>query len=161
MPQTSFHMIGGPLPGTGGLFEQMRQRARALPNVVFHGFVPQHQIGSYFERARVFISTSEIEGFPNTYMQAWARGTPVVAYLDPERLVSRNDLGAIVTSVEELCAALARLSGDVGEWQAVSARTRKFVGERGAARDTIGEYAAALSGLLQASTQPPALRPTT
>lgn len=148
MPETSFHMIGGPLPGAEGLFEETRARAQALPNVVFHGFVPQHEIGTYFERARVFVSTSEIEGFPNTYMQAWARGTPVVAYLDPERLVSRNDLGAVVTDVAGLCAALAKLSGNTGEWQAVSARTRRFVEARGAAKDLIAEYAAALSGLL-------------
>ena len=148
MPGTSFHMIGGPLPGAERLFEDTRARAQALPNVVFHGFVPQHEVGGYFERARVFVSTSEIEGFPNTYMQAWARGTPVIAYLDPERLVSRNGLGAVVTCVEELCAALAPLSGDAGEWQAVSSRTRRFVDERGAAKDTIGEYATVLSSLL-------------
>ena len=148
MPQLSFHMIGGPLPGDERLFTETRERARALPNVVFHGFVPQHEIGSYFERARVFVSTSEIEGFPNTYMQAWARGTPVVAYLDPERLVSRNDLGAIVTRVEELCAAIARLSTDAAQWQVLSSRSRLFVAGRSAAKDTVGEYAAALSGLL-------------
>lgn len=148
MPDTAFHMIGGPLPGAERLFEEICSRAQALPNVVFHGFVPQHEIGGYFERARVFVSTSEIEGFPNTYMQAWARGTPVIAYLDPERLVSGNDLGAIVTGVDELCSALARLSQDAGQWQAVSARTRRFVDERGSAKDVIGEYAAALSGLL-------------
>ena len=149
MPQMSFHMIGGALPGTERLFEECRERAREVPNVVFHGFVPQHEIGSYFERARVFVSTSEIEGFPNTYMQAWARGTPVVAYLDPDRLVSRNELGAIVASVEELCAAVERLSGDIEEWQAVSSRARRFIDERGATNDTVGEYAAALSALLQ------------
>ena len=148
MPDTSFHMIGGPLPGTERLFEETRARAQALPNVVFHGFVPQHEIGAYFERARVFVSTSEVEGFPNTYMQAWARGTPVIAYLDPERLVSRNDLGVIVTDVEGLCTALRRLSGNTAEWHAVSARTRRFVEARGAAKDLIAEYASALSGLL-------------
>ena len=151
LPQLSFHMIGGPLPGTERLFEEVRLQAQALPNVAFHGFVPQHEIGGYFERARVFVSTSEIEGFPNTYMQAWARGTPVVAFLDPERLVSRNDLGAIVTGVDELCAAISRLTQDAAEWQALSLRSRRFVDERGTEKDTVAEYAAALSGLLSAS----------
>lgn len=151
LPQMSFHMIGGPLPGTERLFEEVRLQAQALPNVVFHGFVPQHEIGSYFERARVFVSTSEVEGFPNTYMQAWARGTPVVAFLDPERLVSQNDLGAIVTSVDELCAAISRLTQHAAQWQAVSLRSRRFVDERGAGKDTVAEYAAALAGLLGAA----------
>ena len=148
MPHISFHMIGGPLPGTERLFEDTRERARALPNVVFHGFVPQHEIGAFFERARVFVSTSELEGFPNTYMQAWARGTPVIAYLDPEHLISRNGLGAIVRTVDELCAALAHLSEDAAQWQAVGQRSRRFVAERAAATDTVAEYAAALSSLL-------------
>lgn len=151
MPQTAFHMIGGPLPGTERLFADIRRQAQALPNVVFHGFVPQHEIGGYFERARVFVSTSEIEGFPNTFMQAWARGTPVVAFLDPERLLSRNDLGTVVASVDELCAAITRLGDDEVAWQAVSARSRAFIDERGAGKDTVAEYAAALSGLLGAA----------
>jgi hypothetical protein len=81
-------------------------------------------------------------------MQAWARGTPVIAYLDPERLVSRNGLGAIVVSVEELCVAVTRLCTDPTQWQEVSRRSRRFIDERGASNDTVGEYAAALSGLL-------------
>lgn len=153
LPRMTFHLIGGPLPGAERLFEEVRARAQALRNVVFHGFVPQHRIGSYFERARVFVSTSEIEGFPNTYMQAWASGTPVVAFLDPERLVSRNDLGAVVTSVAELCAAIARLSEDSAAWQAVSSRGRRFIDERDAAKDVVGEYAEALADLLSTPTQ--------
>lgn len=150
MPQISFHLIGGPLPGAERLFEETRERARALSNVAFHGFVPQHEVGSYFERARVFVSTSQIEGFPNTYMQAWARGTPVVSFLDPDRLVSRHELGAVVTNVEELCASIARFSVNTAQWQAVSSRGRRFIDERSAAKDTVGEYAQALSGLLGA-----------
>jgi len=148
LPQMSFHMIGGPLPGSERLFEECRASARALPNVTFHGFVPQHEIGGYFERARLYVSTSEIEGFPNTYMQAWARGTPVIAYLDPEHLVSRNGLGAIVGTVEELCSAITGLSDDAAQWQSVSQRSRRFIDERTAATDTVGEYAAALAALL-------------
>src|SRR6185437_7124044 len=42
LPALSFHMIGGPMPGAQRLFEDCRARAQALPNVTFHGFVPQH-----------------------------------------------------------------------------------------------------------------------
>lgn len=151
MPRLSFHMIGGPMPGAERLFEETRTRARALPNVSFHGFVPQQQIGTYFERARVLVSTSEIEGFPNTYLQAWARGTPVVAFLDPERLISHNALGTVVNSLPELCAAIAGLSDDPAQWRGVSVRSRQFVDVRAAGGDTVRAYAEALSGLLRQS----------
>lgn len=150
-PDLSFHLIGGAMPGAERLFEEIRARARALPNVTFHGFVPQHQMGGYFERARVFASTSEIEGFPNTFLQAWARGTPVVAFLDPERLIRRLGLGAAVAGVEELHGAIQRLATDAAAWQEASARSRRFIDERCAGQNTVGQYAEALSGLLRAS----------
>lgn len=154
LPELSFHVIGGPMPGAEGLYEQVRLRAASLPNVTFHGFVPQYQIGSYFERARVFVSTSEIEGFPNTYLQAWSRGTPVVAFLDPEGLIARGRLGAQVSTMQELQHAIATLACDAGEWEAVSTRARRYIDERADERETVSAYGAALSGLLCAS--PPA-----
>lgn len=151
LPQLSFHMIGGPMPGVQRLYEQVRQRAASLSNVTFHGFVPQHEIGKYFERARVFVSTSEIEGFPNTYLQAWSRGTPVVAFLDPEKLLTRHRLGALVSSAGELHDAIARLTCDPGEWEAVSLKAHRHIVDRANERETLSAYAEALSGLLGAS----------
>jgi len=151
LPALSFHMIGGPMPGAQRLYDECRARAQALPNVTFHGFVPQHEIAGYFERARVLVGTSEVEGFPNIYLQAWAGGTPVVAFLDPQDLISRNGLGAVVSSPEELHAAIERLGADTPVWQAVSARARSFIRERTAGRNTLGAYEEALSGLLHAS----------
>lgn len=152
LPRLSFHMIGGPMPGTQRLYEQVRLRAASLANVTFHGFVPQHQVGSYFERARVFASTSEIEGFPNTYLQAWSRGTPVVAFLDPEGLLAQHRLGALVSGADALRDAIVGLSSNTGEWEAASARARRHVEQRAEQRETASAYAEALSGLLCASS---------
>jgi glycosyltransferase involved in cell wall biosynthesis len=116
LPHLAFHLIGGSMPGAEGLFEQVRRRAATLANVTFHGFVPQHRIGALIERARVLVSTSETEGFPNTYLQAWSRGTPVVAFVDPEQLIGRHRLGRVVGDVEALREAVATLAGDAGEW---------------------------------------------
>lgn len=154
LPGLAFHMIGGAMPGAARLYQDVRLRAASLPNVTFHGFVPQHLVGQYFERARVFVGTSQIEGFPNTYLQAWSRGTPVVTFLDPQGLTAEHRLGAIVRNAEELQDAVSRLAGDPLEWQAASARARRYFESRADETETIGAYAQALSGLLRACPVP-------
>lgn len=148
LPQLGFHMIGGPMPGEEAFFAQVRQRAATLPNVTFHGFVPQHRIGEYFERARVLVSTSQTEGFPNTYLQAWSRGTPVIAFIDPQQLIAHQGLGIVPRSAPELEAAIAKLAGEADAWQGASERARRYIDAR-ADEHTIGRYAATLSGLLR------------
>ncbi len=151
LPDLSFHLIGGPLPGTEAYFEQVRQRAAILPNVTFHGFVPRHRIAEYLGRARVLVSTSEIEGFPNTYLQAWSHGTPVVAFLDPQQLIARNRLGVVVHDAQELRAAIAKLASEPEEWRAASARSRRFIDGRADEKQTVGAYMQALSRLMCAA----------
>jgi glycosyltransferase involved in cell wall biosynthesis len=147
LPGLTFHLLGGPMPGEERLYEEVRARASRLPNVTFHGFVPQHRVGGYFERARLLVSTSEIEGFPNTYLQAWSRATPVVAFLDPQQIVARLGLGVIVASLDELCAAIARLARDRAAWQPASERARRYFDERADPAETVRAYREALLGL--------------
>lgn len=151
LPRLTFHMIGGALPGAEALYTQVRLRASTLPNVTFHGFVPQHEVGAYFERARVFVSTSQIEGFPNTYLQACAHGTPVIAFLDPQTMVSTRRLGAIVADVGQLCAAITAIAREPLEWRATSERARRFMAERADHDATVSAYGSALSRLLPQS----------
>jgi glycosyltransferase involved in cell wall biosynthesis len=147
LPSQKFHIIGGPMPGSERYFEDVRSEALKLPNVCFHGPVPYHMIGEFYERARVFVGTSEIEGFPNTYLQAWARGTPVVAFLDPERLIARYGMGRAVTSVSELCEAIVAMTGDRQEWASASQRSRDYMDDRFNLTRMIAPYAQALSDL--------------
>jgi glycosyltransferase involved in cell wall biosynthesis len=151
LPHLSFHLIGGSMPGAEGLFEQVRRRAATLTNVTFHGFVPQHRIGALIERARVLVSTSETEGFPNTYLQAWSRGTPVVAFVDPEQLIGRHRLGRVVGDVAALREAVATLALDGAQWQAASERCARYVDGRADERQTVGAYIEALGEVLRPS----------
>ena len=147
LPHLKFHIIGGPMPGSEALYDAVREQALKLPNVRFHGAVPYHQVGDFYERARVFVGTSEIEGFPNTYLQAWARGTPVVAFLDPERLIHRNGMGRAVTTVSELCEAVVTLSSDSRTWEAASQRSREYMDHRFNLARMTAPYVEALSHL--------------
>lgn len=126
LPHLKFEIAGGPYPDEHALYEQVKREAASLPNVRFLGQVPYHDVGKLFERARMLVGTSEVEGFPNTYLQAWGHGAPVVAYLDPEHLIAHNGLGRAVASPDEMTAAVTQLLADPAEWARVSARCREF-----------------------------------
>jgi len=148
-PDLTFHLVGAPAPREESVYEEARLRSASLPNVTFHGFVPQYRIGEYFERARVHVSTSDTDGFPNTFLQAWSRGTPVVTFLDPGRIVSSNGMGAAVSDPETLHAAIARLARDPAAWQSASTNGARYFDEQLNEPRTVSAYAAALSGLLE------------
>lgn len=154
LPGLSFHLIGARLAEAPALYEEVRARSESLPNVTFHGFVPQHRIGAFFERARLHVSTSDTEGFPNTFLQAWSRGTPVVTFLDPEGTISRNGTGAAVSDPDGLHAAIARLAGDPAAWQAASSSSTRYYDQHFDESRSVSAYLEAFSELLQA--RPPA-----
>jgi glycosyltransferase involved in cell wall biosynthesis len=136
LPRVSFHMIGGTVNGAESFFETVRAQAASRSNVTFHGAVAYRDVSSFYGRARVFVNTSDVEGFPNTYLQAWASGTPVVAFFDPDRVIEREGLGAAVRTSDEMTAAVRRLTNDETEWRAARERCLAFI-ERHYSEDLI------------------------
>lgn len=109
-PGEEFVMIGGPLPGTGPYFERLRSEAGRIPNLRFLGYRSLAETERWFDRARLLVNTSRHEGFPNTFLQAWARGVPVLSYVDPDHLIERFGLGAVADGEADLGAAFERLT---------------------------------------------------
>jgi glycosyltransferase involved in cell wall biosynthesis len=144
-PALRFEMAGGTQPGSEPMFDEIRSAARGLPNLDFLGPVPYHDIGERFERARVLVNTSEIEGFPNTYLQAWARGVPVVTFIDPDGVIAREGLGRVVTGDESLREAVSQLSVDEATWAATSARCRAFAAREFGEDRILAPYAEAIA----------------
>jgi len=147
LPDLQFHMIGGPVSGAGAYFESMARKATAYRNVQFHGAIPYQEIGGYFERARMLVSTSETEGFPNTYLQAWGCGAPVEAFRDPADLIARYDLGRCVTTFEELQAGVTTFAADRAAWEAASLRCREYMDQAFDPTSVIDPYVKALAAL--------------
>ena len=146
-PGMSFHMAGGPLASAPEYFESMRRKAAALPNVQFHGPVPYHEIGRLFDRARVLVNTSETEGFPNTFLQAWSHGAPVVTFLAPDELIAREGLGSTVANIDELQAAVVALATDEALWNATSARCCRYMDREYDPSVAANPYLSALTAL--------------
>lgn len=112
MPNLRFTVVGG---GTESEQSKMLHAAADLSNLTYAGPIPYDAVGDYFDRAKVLINTSSLEGFPNTFVQAWIRGLPVVTFFDPDGLIAKrgfgvacNDLDHMTTAVKDLVADDAR-----------------------------------------------------
>ena len=132
LPEVQIHMVGGPFPGEEALFHDVSRAAASSANVHFHGGLSYRDANALYGRARVFVNTSDIEGFPNSYLQAWIRGVPVVTLLDRDGVIEREGLGATVSSPAEMRDAIRRLLDDPAAWKAASDRCCTFMArERG------------------------------
>jgi glycosyltransferase involved in cell wall biosynthesis len=147
MPEVSFHMIGGGEdPGALSLFADIKARAAALPNVSFEGPKSYEEVETRMTHARLLINTSESEGFPNTYMQAWVRGTPVVAMFDPDGIIEREGLGCSASTLDQMRSAIRGFLDSAEEWHRASARCRQYVSARHGA-NAVDAYVDALGSL--------------
>ncbi len=84
-------------------FKQARNEAEALPNLQFLGQVSPIEMEGWFQQTKIFLNTSTQEGFPNTFLQAWMNGVPVVSLnIDPDNVIEKNRLGYVVQKNESL-----------------------------------------------------------
>ena len=90
MPFRHIHMVGGPGSGFSDLYSEIEFAAKRLSNLTFCGRVPYHDVGDLYDRTKIFVNTShtEGEGFPNSFLQPWRRGVPVISFFDPTHLSS-------------------------------------------------------------------------
>ena len=109
LPAIQFRMIGGPGHGEAALFESIKARAEKIPNLQFLGFVPYSKIDEQFDRAMIFVNTSDSEGFPNTFLQAWARRIPTVSFIDAGARMDGRPVGLRVNSFDDMVGTVAAL----------------------------------------------------
>ena len=144
VPELRCEMAGGAHPEEVPLYERVEQGAGMLPNLKFHGQVKFGTGRSLFANARVFVNTSSFEGFPNTYLQAWANGVPVIATFDPDGIIAARGLGRAVHDAAGAAAAARELLATPEAWAECSARCRAYARERLAPETVSKPYLAAM-----------------
>lgn len=144
VPRLRCHIAGAAHPDEPALYRRVADAAASLPNLRFHGQVRFGATGALFANARLFVNTSAFEGFPNTYLQAWANGVPVIATFDPDGLIAEHGLGMVVDSAAAAGERARALLACPSQWAALSARCRQYASAR-LAPDTVAQpYLAAM-----------------
>ena len=75
-------------------YDALVSRAEQVKNLEFIERVPFADIDDYFQRARVFVNTSDSEGFPNTFIEACKYAVPVLSLnVNPDGFPDKYNCG--------------------------------------------------------------------
>jgi glycosyltransferase involved in cell wall biosynthesis len=123
-PEVHFDVVG---PADGSAYaREICDHACTLPNLTLHGAMPRARMAEFYRRAACLCCTSVLEGFPNTFLEAWSHGLPVVSTFDPDRLIAEHRLGVAAGDVAGLAAGIRRLIHAPEAWTEISARVRGY-----------------------------------
>ncbi len=147
LPQYRFAMIGGEQPGFASLFQTIQAQAAQIPNLQFLGRVPYHDMDRQYASARVFVNTSDNEGFPNSYLQAWIRGSPVLAFFDPDKVIAREGLGMAFIELPQMVQGIQTMLEDDHAWLLASLRCKAYMERVYAEERILAPYLATFQSL--------------
>lgn len=106
----------------------IRDQLDGLPNLEYLGTVPFSEIAEHYKRARLFVSTSKCEGFPNTFLQSWQYRTPVVSLtVDPDDVIKRHNLGRVSRTLENMIGDIGELYGDTALCDTLGENAHSYV----------------------------------
>ena len=97
-------------------------------NVVVRGRINDSELFGAYQNASMLINTSDFEGIPITFDEAWACELPVVSLrVDPDGIIARNGLGFVSHSIEQMVVDITWLFAEPGRVKEIGQRCRKFV----------------------------------
>jgi glycosyltransferase involved in cell wall biosynthesis len=117
--------------------------------VDYRGQVSPDEALRLMSEAALFLSTSVEEGFPNTFLQAWSAGTPVVSLtIDPDRIIAHHRLGKVSCTIEQAIADIRELIGSPKAREAISCRARRYVANNHSSAALIAMFENGTRGIL-------------
>jgi glycosyltransferase involved in cell wall biosynthesis len=158
LPHRHFVMIAPALKDHAELFESVSRRAASLDNVEFSTGVAPAEMPAYYNRARVMVMTSEVEGFPNVLIEALKSGTPTVSlHLNPDNVLLDASQAGIQAAPgfflpgfgESFPALVERFFTDDCLWEDCSRRAREIALRRFSADTVAAQYVELLRGIVR------------
>ncbi|PKF61441.1 glycosyltransferase family 1 protein [Psychromonas sp. psych-6C06] len=125
LPEFNFVVGGSPLE-EDDYSRSLLSKMQSLENVSYLGMVGRADMPALYRSSSVFCCSSAYEGFPNTFLEAWSQGLPIVSTFDPDNLIRDKQLGFPADNKDELIAGIRKLCTDKALWLAHSANARAY-----------------------------------
>jgi glycosyltransferase involved in cell wall biosynthesis len=148
-PHLRFVVCGGPSDHRSptGFGARIAAELNVLPNVDFRGQVPPDKAHETIANASLLLCTSEGEGFPNIFLEAWSSGTPVVSLkIDPDHVIESLRLGTVSGTVEGAISDLNGLMSSPERRDKIAVRARRHVMATHSETAVVAAFESALYG---------------
>ena len=129
-PGVRFVVCGGPstFMSSPAYAESIVASLSALPNVEFRGNVSPQDAADVIADAALFLSTSDVEGYPNTFLQAWSCGTPVISLkVDPDSAIKQESLGTVEPDIDRVVELIRNLVESPKVRAEIGERAREYI----------------------------------
>jgi glycosyltransferase involved in cell wall biosynthesis len=141
LPDHQFVMVGPPNDDEPAYFERLETEAHDIPNLRFEGLVEPDEIDEYFRHASILVNTSEYEGLPNVFLEAWRYATPVVSlHYTFDGKFDGSDIGVHSGSMDSLVADVERLLRDGEERRRIGSAGRTHLQDNHSMKAIADEY---------------------
>lgn len=144
-------LLAGGRP-TSRFRRQLVKQAVGLTNLEMRWAVPFEETNELLAAASLLVNTSTREGFPNTFVQAWLRETPVVSLcLDPDGVLSRERIGICSGNLRQMVEDVRRLVQEDPLRDEMGKRARTYAVREHNLRDKLEQYGGLLESLCDES----------
>ena len=126
LPQYDFTIVGGPTGREREYYDEIEKMSFGIGNLHFLGKKSFAETNAIVSKSQLLCCTSTFEGFPNTFLQAWASGIPVVSTVDPSDVIITNNLGKIVGNCEDFIKAIQEMLEDKGSYLNICTQVEKY-----------------------------------
>lgn len=141
LPDIQFRIIGPPDNDEPGYYDEIESEARDISNLEFLGFVDPDAIHDHYKTAIALVNTSDYEGFPNIFLEAWRYATPVVSlYHTLDGRLTSEPIGIHAGSMDDLVTAVDQLATIQELRERLGAGGRKYMADNYSFDQLLGQY---------------------
>ncbi len=102
--------------------------SEGVANLKFLKYVPFHEIKDYFWRAKVFVNTSQAEGFANTFIQAGKCAVPILTLnVNPDGFLEKYNCGICCNGDMDKMAAALKYLLEQNRYIEIGLNAKKYV----------------------------------
>jgi len=140
-PEIPFVMVSKPKTGDPTHHDEVSRRANKVPNLEFTGPIQPDDVHEYYRRAALFVNTSDYEGFPNTFLEAWRYATPVLSlHYEVDDLFSTSEISIKTGSMDQMKQQIQSLYSNVDRRQSMGTAARKYMVQNYSIETVVSKY---------------------
>lgn len=140
LPSIDFTMICRQIVNPD-VHRDLEQSAAELDNMTFIESVSPSEIHRFYNKSYALVNTSDYEGFPNTFLEAWRYETPVVSlHFSLDGLLSSRDVGYLSQDPESLKRDVKELVSNPSRRKEIGKNGRELLESEFTINDAVSKY---------------------